>query len=136
MRKGTLQIVFVLSFINCTSPSRNDIKIYPQKDKSTSINSYIKTDTMFQKLYSSDFNVTEILTKDIQEGSIVNARVKFKKIKILENEPTDTTIWINDIIMSSENDIIKWGNPGIREELFLKSKEEEIYHVPIKIKSQ
>lgn len=136
MRKGTLQIIFLLSFFNCTSPSRNDIKIYPQRDKSTSINSYIKTDTMFQKLYSSDFNVTEILTKDIQEGSIVNARVKCKIKRKLPNEPTDTTIWINNIVMSPENNIIKWGTTGKREELFLKSKEEEIYHVPIKINHQ
>lgn len=128
MKQLILYIVIILIFVNCSGSESSEKRKYPNKDKSTSIYGYIKSDTLYNKIFSPDFKVIEIMSKNIAEGSVVNARIMFKKINSLPNETPDTSLWINNIIMSPENDIIKWGSIGERTELIIKPKGEIFYH--------
>ena len=122
----------ILLFICCTSKDQKVSVSNPKSDKSKVIYNHITQDSFYINKFSKEFNVIEIMSKSIQEGSIVNARIEFKKTrgsKIFD----DTTVWINDIIFSNDNEIIKWGKPGLLNNLFISPDGKKEYHAPISL---
>ncbi len=136
MKYTLLNFILLLLLMACSDPVKQSENKYPKKDIMTAVYDYIKADTSYRGKIPSDFRVVAIESKNIDEGYMVNARILFKKREAQLNQITDTTLWINNIKMSSQHGIIKWGTIGKRVDLVPESKEGVIYRNRISLKEK
>jgi hypothetical protein len=134
MKKSFFVLFQLLLFSDCSISEKHEKYPNPLFDKSTSIYNHIKADTTFNKLLSKDFRIIEVMSKKIPEGFVVSARILLNRKEVLQNETQDSMIWINDIIISPNNEILKWGSIGKKSNLLNKFEGEKTYHTPIIIK--